>query len=78
MTEDEMAGWDHRLNGHDPCVVWKGFPAFPAHLRMRPASRGNWRRATWGAGVLILTLPARWGGVGCVACWPTKKRKQGL
>ena len=24
-----------------PCVVWKGFPAFPAHLRMRPVSRGN-------------------------------------
>ena len=23
------------------CVVWKGFPAFPAHLRMRPVSRGN-------------------------------------
>ena len=30
-----------------PCVVWKGFPAFQAHLRMRPASRGNSRRATW-------------------------------
>ena len=28
-------------------VVWKGFPAFPAHLRMRPVSRGNSRRATW-------------------------------
>ena len=28
------------------CVVWKGFPAFPAHLRMRPVSRGNSRRAT--------------------------------
>ena len=24
-----------------PCVVWKGFPAFPAHLRMRPVSRGD-------------------------------------
>ena len=21
-----------------PCVVWKGFPAFPAHLRITPAS----------------------------------------
>ena len=30
-----------------PCVVWKGFPAFPAHLRMRPSSRGNSRPATW-------------------------------
>ena len=28
-------------------MVWKGFPAFPAHLRMRPVSRGNSRRATW-------------------------------
>ena len=28
-----------------PCVVWKGFPAFPAHLRMRPVSRGNSRRS---------------------------------
>ena len=27
-------------------MVWKGFPAFPAHLRMRPVSRGNSRRAT--------------------------------
>ena len=25
-------------------MVWKGFPAFPAHLRMRPVSRGNSRR----------------------------------
>ena len=33
-----------------PCVVWKGFPAFPAHLRMRPVSRGNSRRATWVGG----------------------------
>ena len=31
----------------DMDVVWKGFPAFPAHLRMRPVSRGNSRRATW-------------------------------
>ena len=28
-------------------MFWKGFPAFPAHLRMRPVSRGNSRRATW-------------------------------
>ena len=28
-------------------AVWKGFPAFPAHLRRRPVSRGNSRRATW-------------------------------
>ena len=27
--------------------IRKGFPALPAHLRMRPVSRGNSRRATW-------------------------------
>ena len=27
--------------------VLKGFPPFPVHLRMRPVSRGNSRRATW-------------------------------
>ena len=25
------------------CFVWKGLPIFPAHIRMRPVSRGNWR-----------------------------------
>ena len=30
-----------------PCVVWKGFPACTAPLRMRPASRGNSRQAPW-------------------------------
>ena len=33
-----------RLEGLFPCFVWKGFPTFPAHLRMRPVSRGNLRR----------------------------------
>ena len=28
-------------------MVWKGFTAFPAHLRVRPVSRGNSRLATW-------------------------------
>ena len=28
-----------------PCFVWKGFRTFPAHLRMRPVSRGNSRRS---------------------------------
>ena len=36
-----------RQESRFPCVFWKGFPAFPAHLRMRPASRGNSRRAPW-------------------------------
>ena len=26
-----------------PCFLWKGFPAFPLHLRMRPVSGGNSR-----------------------------------
>ena len=29
------------------CTKSDRFPAFPAHLRMRPVSRGNSRRATW-------------------------------
>ena len=36
-----------RQESRIPCLVWKGFPAFPAHLRMRPSSRGNSRPATW-------------------------------
>ena len=39
-----------------PCVVWKGFPAFPAHLRMRPVSRGNSRRASSSFGGLTWEL----------------------
>ena len=27
-------------------MVWKGFPSFPAHLRMRPVSRGNSRSSS--------------------------------
>ena len=23
MTEDEMAGWHHRLNGHEFCELWE-------------------------------------------------------
>ena len=39
-----QSGTDHGGNSYAeerrfPCVVWKGFPAFPAHLRMRPVSR---------------------------------------
>ena len=33
-----------RLEGLFPCFVWKGFPTFTAHLRMRPVSRGNSKR----------------------------------
>ena len=33
-----------RLEGLFPSFAWKGFPTFPAHLRMRPVSRGNSRR----------------------------------
>ena len=37
-----------RQEGLFPCFVWKGFPTFPAHLRMRPVSRGNSRRSLKG------------------------------
>ena len=36
-----------RQEGLFPCFVWKGFPTFPVHLRMRPVSQGNSRQATW-------------------------------
>ena len=45
-----------RQEGLFPCFVWKGFPAFPAHLRMRPVSRGNSRRATWAVSQLPTIL----------------------
>ena len=35
------------LREYYPFSVCKGFPTFRAHLRMRPVSRGNSRRATW-------------------------------
>ena len=54
-------GWGF-LASWGPCVVWKGFPAFPAHLRMRPVSRGNSRRATWVAGER--SVGQELGGVG--------------
>ena len=37
-----------RQEGLFPCFVWKGFPTFPAHLRMRPVSRVNLRHSVVG------------------------------
>ena len=45
-----------RQEGLFPCFVWKGFPTFPAHLRMRPVSRGNSRRSVVG-GVTCRNTP---------------------
>ena len=39
-------------------VLGKGFPAFPAHLRMRPVSRGNSLRVLITTAPHILLLPA--------------------
>ena len=68
-------------------MVWKGFPAFPAHLRMRPVSRGNSRRATCGLSSALafpLDLGARplcrrLRGRGCANCQslPPPERPQG-
>ena len=33
--------------GSIPLLGLQGVPTFPAHLRMRPVSRGNSRRTTW-------------------------------
>src|SRR5574342_683001 len=35
--------------GRLPCFVWKGFPTFRSHLRMRPVSRRHSRRGLVGA-----------------------------
>ena len=45
-SEPLFPSWS-RQERRFPCVVWNGFPAFPAHLSMRPVSRRNSRRATW-------------------------------
>ena len=44
-----------RQEGRIPCFVCKGFPTFPAHLRMRPVSRGNSRRSLVGGDTCRLT-----------------------
>ena len=44
--------------------VWKGFPAFPAHLRMRPVSRGNSQGLVplrWGCALPSPNAPGRAG-----------------
>ena len=56
--------------GVHPCVVQKGFPAFPVHLRMRPVSQGNSRRATW-VGLLPEVGPEDQGTYSCVATHPS-------
>ena len=41
--------------GRLPCFVWKGFPTFGSHLRMRPVSRRHFRRGLVGASTLRST-----------------------
>ena len=36
------------IDNPSPNDIGKGFPTFPAHLRMRPVSRGNSRRSLVG------------------------------
>ena len=45
-----------RQEGLFPCFVWKGFPTFPAHLRIRPVSRVNSRHSVVG-GVTCRNTP---------------------
>ena len=54
-SEPLIPSWSRR-EGRLPCFVWKGFRTFPAHLRMRPVSRGNSRRSVVG-GVTCLNTP---------------------
>ena len=42
-----------------PCFVWKGFPTFRSHLRMRPVSRRHSRRGLVGPSTLRSTPISR-------------------
>ena len=48
-----------RQEGRLPCFVWKGFPTFRSHLRMRPGSRRHSRRGLVGASTLRSTPISR-------------------
>src|SRR5574339_38616 len=48
-----------RQEGRLPCFVWKGFPTFRSHLRMRPVSRRHSRRGLVGASTLRSTPISR-------------------
>src|SRR5574340_25549 len=44
---------------HLPCFVWKGFPTFRSHLRMRPVSRRHSRRGLVGGSTFRRTPISR-------------------
>src|SRR5574341_799707 len=50
-----LAGLEVRL----PCFVWKGFPTFRSHLRMRPVSRRHSRRGLVGGSTFRRTPISR-------------------
>src|SRR5574340_1177684 len=45
--------------GRLPCFVWKGFPTFRSHLRMRPVSRRHSRRGLGGGSTFRRTPISR-------------------
>src|SRR5574337_1118116 len=45
--------------GRLPCFVWKGFPTFRSHLRMRPVSRRHFRRGLVGGSTFRSTPISR-------------------
>src|SRR5574341_218554 len=45
--------------GRLPCFVWKGFPTFRSHLRMRPVSRRHSRRGLVGGSTFRRTPISR-------------------
>ena len=47
----------------NPCFVWKAFPTFLAHIKMRPVSRGNLRHSLVG-GAACQKTPIPWSALG--------------
>src|SRR5574340_744437 len=53
-----LPSWSGR-EGRLPCFVWKGFPTFRSHLRMRPVSRRHSRRGLVGGSTFRRTPLSR-------------------
>ena len=60
-SEPLLASWS-RQECRFPCYVWKGFPTFPARLRMRQVSRGNSRHSLVG-GAACQKTPIPWSAL---------------
>src|SRR5574340_345006 len=57
-SEPFLPSWSGQ-EGRLPCFVWKGFPTFRSHLRMRPVSRRHSRRGLVGGSTFRRTPISR-------------------